>query len=154
MLDNTGNTSFKSISPELVCSKVTQIHDIKSIKARNLLRGVDHSNYRHIKKALEKIKIKSNYTDYKKSLLYFRTNKLFIDSDIGQLFINSCPKLLPETVEFSLQDIVRQIQHNYVELCELTEIAIDINTFLKKCDLMKALNSCDKLIEKKVFRFF
>lgn len=154
MLENTENTSFKSMPPELAHSKVTQIHDIKSIKARNLLRGVDQSNYRLIKKALEKIKIKSNYTDYKKSLLYIRTNKLFTDSDIGQLFINSCPKILPETVEFSLQDIVTQIRHNYVELCELTEIAIEINTRLKKCDLMNALNSCDKLIEKKGVSIF
>lgn len=137
---------FSSLIPNLGTQKVL---DIKSTKARNLLRGIDPSSYSKTKLALEKIKKRSSHLDYKKSILYIRTSPIFSGNIIGQLFNHSCPKGLSETLDFSPNLIATQIELYKKELTLIVDCADEILNFLKKNELRLALDSCFKLVELK-----
>ncbi len=149
-MDNTHIKSKISLFPSSLQDPFpVQILDIHSKKARNLLRGVDPSSYKKTKVALAKIKLNCNLSDYKKSLLYIRTNIVFQNNDIGQLFNESCPKGLSDIVDFSLYEITNQINHHTSELSAITNCAAEIYSSLKVTNLDNALNLCDEMTDLK-----
>lgn len=126
-----------------------QIHNIKTKKARNLLRGIDSDSYKSTKTALEKIKLNCTRTDYKNSLLYVRTHTFFEKTDVGQLFNDFCPKGIKQPHEYTLSEIIKEIGNYTNELCLLTECAYSISSHLSKNEFLKALEACDDLVKNK-----
>lgn len=128
-------------------AKPTLIQDIKSKKARNLIRGISEgNNYSLVIKTLQKIKNSCSYSDYKKSVLYIRTDRTFSGNLIGEFFNLSCPKGMSETVLFNFDEITQQINSNTEKLVALSNIAVDILTLLSKNSLNKAIEKCFELI--------
>lgn len=126
-----------------------QIYDIKSKKARNLIRGIDPENYLSTQNALSKIKISCSESDYKKSVLYVRTNAMFESSNVGQLFNISCPKGLVKSPEFNSIEILHFFKKHADELSTLLECTINIKLKIQSNDLHGALDLCDEFIDIK-----
>ncbi|BCR30355.1 hypothetical protein [Aeromonas caviae] len=129
------------------CSPLIQ--DIKSKRARNLLRGIsDPTNFSITKTALSKIKNSCDYSDYKKAVTYVRTNKFFKDNLVGQLNNCFCPKGLPESIIYTLKEICQQIDNNSNQLVKITEKAISLLSHLKNNEFNEALDCCHTLIDE------
>lgn len=126
-----------------------RIYDIKSKQARNFLRGIDPESHASISNALDKIKKISDLNDYKNSILYIRTHPFFESSPIGQLLNNFIPQTLKNSPEFSLKEIIEQINNYNNELCVIAECAINIANKLEKCEYVSALEACEELITQK-----
>ncbi|PSU13769.1 hypothetical protein C9J03_04905 [Photobacterium gaetbulicola] len=149
MINTIDNSFIRSVVPKTRTRSTIQVQDIKSKKARNLVRGIDPSSHRSTKKALEKIKHNCKYSDYKKALQYIKTSPIFDNNDIGQLFNEHCPKGMPSLVEFSPREITFQIDCYSSKLLEISEKAEDIVKYLKDNDLISALNACNEMVDLK-----
>ncbi|WP_338882194.1 hypothetical protein [Aeromonas hydrophila] len=124
------------------------IQNIKSTKARNLIRGIsDGKNYVIAKNALSKIKVCSSKSDFKKSLLFIKTNPLFLGNPIGQLLNETCPKGFPDKIEFSLEEISQQINSCSNELINVLETSIELIHLLKENELNSSLDKCFDIVE-------
>lgn len=121
------------------------IRDVKSKKARNILRGVDPSSYSKTVVALEKIKSNCHPSDYKKSVLFVRSSSNFDDSYVGQFFSNKCPKGLSETPSFTKKEIVREIRLHKDKLETLLDDAFRIYESLRNNDLAETLKLCEEM---------
>lgn len=149
MISINNNTPFQLCASYLNDVSTPHIQDIKSKKARNLLRGIsDSSDYNHTKKTLEKIKLCCKYSDYKIAVEYVRTNKSFEGNSIGQLFNNYCPKGLSDTVIFSFNEIALQIQHHLDALLLIGKKSAELISYLSINDLESALNSCKEIVKE------
>ncbi|EKN3392566.1 hypothetical protein ACHZG5_001516 [Yersinia enterocolitica] len=142
-------TSIKFFISNKVSPHTIQIHNIKTKKARNFLRGIDAESYKSTKNMLEKIKLNCTSTDYKNSLLYVRTHPFFENTDVGQLFNKFCPKGIPDPHEYTLSEIFNEVDNYTNELCVLTEFAYSIANHLSKNELHTALDLCEDLIKHK-----
>lgn len=131
-----------------------RISDIRSKKARNLLRGIPPSSYKKAERALQKIKLISNTLDFKKSLLYLRTDSSYEDNGIGQFFNHSCPIGLSEVTTFLPAEIMEQVNIYDEQLVKLLDCAIGINASLQKNDLSAALSGCEELAKLKGVSIF
>ncbi|MCQ4053093.1 hypothetical protein [Aeromonas sp. SG16] len=124
------------------------IQNIKSKKARNLIRGIsDGENYIIAKNALSKIKLCSSKSDFKKSVLFIKTNPLFLGNPIGQLLNETCPKGIPDKIEFSLEEISQQINSCSNELISILEKSIELIHLLKENKLNSSLDKCFDIVE-------
>lgn len=121
--------TIHTLSKDIIGDDITKpilIQDIQSKQARNLIRGIsERDNYSVTVKSLQKIKNTCSFSDYKKSVLYIRTDRTFTGNPIGELFNTACPKSLSEAVSFSLDEIMSQINSNSKELIELSRIAAE-----------------------------
>lgn len=131
-----------------------KIKDIKSTIGRNYLRGINPESYSSTKNALEKIKLKCTAVDYKKSLLYIRTNDIFSNCGTGQLLNKKCPREISNDLYFSKEEIETQINNHDKQISELAEIAFLILKELKNNNLIEALDLCNDMIEKKGVSIF
>jgi hypothetical protein len=149
MINTLDKSYIQSIISNAQGSRSIQILDIHSKKARNLLRGVNPSDYNQTKVALEKIRLNCNLSDYKKALLHIRTNQIFENNEVGQLLNEHCPKGLTDIVYFSFSEITIQVENYASELSIITNCATDIFKFLKVNNLERALDACEQLAELK-----
>ncbi len=130
-------------------SRSIQIQDIKSKKARNIVRGIDPSSFRKTIQALNKIKNSCRLSDYRQSLLYIKTNPFFEGNGVGQVFNIECPKKIDNITIFSEPEIVNQIKINSDKLIKILEIATNIKIELSNNKLDRALTLCQEMIESK-----
>ncbi|MEZ8200260.1 hypothetical protein [Vibrio splendidus] len=143
------NDFFQLINAQLRGQSLTQIQDIKSKKARNLLRGVEPSSYSGTRKALAKIKQSCKYSDYKMAVTYVRSNPMFEKNDIGQFLNSTCPKGSSDPVEFTTSEIALQIQNYTEDIVSISETAVEILSLLRDNKLELALDSCFEAADKK-----
>lgn len=155
MLDFLKRNSDQELSNFINGSCSPLIQDIKSKKARNLLRGIsDPANYSITKTALAKIKNSCDYSDYKKAVTYVRTNKFFKDNLVGQLNNDFCPKGLPETITYTLKEVCQQIENHSSQLVKISEKAIDLLSHLKNNEISEALDCCHALVDERGVSIF
>lgn len=145
--------TIHTLSKDIIGDDITKpilIQDIQSKQARNLIRGIsERDNYSVTVKSLQKIKNTCSFSDYKKSVLYIRTDRTFTGNPIGELFNTACPKSLSEAVSFSLDEIMSQINSNSKELIELSRIAAETLNLSSNNLLSEALGKCFELIKNK-----
>lgn len=154
-MSNSFNASFvKCYITKTQTVNSAHLHDIKSKKARNFIRGIEQESYRSTQNALSKIKVYCSESDYKKSVLYIRTNPFFESSKVGQLFNTSCPKGLAKSPEFSIAEIVHLFNKHVNEISALLECAKKIKSKINSNKLHEALDVCDEFVEKKGVSIF
>ena len=149
MQNSRHSAFFKDYITKTKTVNSAQIHDIKTNKARNLIRGIDPESYRSTQNALCKIKVSCSLSDYKKSVLYIRTNPFFESTKVGQLFNSQCPKGLNKYPEYNSLEILSLFDKYNIELVSLMECAIKIKKKIKNNELHDALDLCDEFIEKR-----
>lgn len=150
----TNNNILELIYKSLRSEQKVKLHDIKSKRARNLIRGVDASNYRKTKLALKKIKRYSDQSDYKLANLLVRTSKKFEGNRIGQLLNSFCPKEYSEIIYYSPNDIEIYINEFSEELCKIAECFHEILLLLKNRKIEDALVKCNDIIDLKGVSIF
>ncbi|WP_053349805.1 hypothetical protein [Vibrio alginolyticus] len=149
MLSTNNQDVFHLINSYLKGSRQTQIQDIKSKKARNLLRGINPSSFSSTRKALSKIKKTCKYSDYKMAVTYVRSNPKFEKNDVGQFLNISCPKGMSDIERFTSTEITTQINNYEEQLLPILEAAKNILYLLKDNKLEAALESSCELADRK-----
>lgn len=131
-----------------------KILDIKSKKVKNILRGLDSESFHKVKVALKKIKNEGDRSDYKKALIYIRSNPLFENIPIGKIFNSTCSKEISDLVVYPTSEIVAYVDNHSTELIELSEIATRILKCLENNELLDAINYCNEMVDSKGVSIF
>ncbi|MFP3457380.1 hypothetical protein R0J89_14085, partial [Psychrobacter sp. SIMBA_152] len=129
-------------------TRATKIHDVKSRKVRNLLRGLDVSSYKETKSALDKIEKAGIKCDYKNAFLYIKSSGVEGGS-IGQFLNSLFPRVIHEPIHIPSQDIINLIEIHKEELLEISSIATNLLTVLRDNKLDKAISLCESLADAK-----
>lgn len=149
MLQIYENDFLSLIHAQLGGQNLIKIQDIKSRKAKNLLRGIEPNNLSHTRAALTKIRKTCKYSDYKLSVAYVRSNAKFENNHYGQFLNKFCPKRSTELVIFSESEIRSQINNYSKELKAISEVVYSLLLYLKNNELENAIKKCNELIDEK-----
>lgn len=95
---------------------------IKSLKARNILRGINNNLEGHkLIKSLKKIKISTSTSEYKDVINILRSDDAFKSNNLLRYFNEKCPKGLDSSPEYSDEEILKKINNNSKKVAQLLE---------------------------------
>lgn len=119
-----------------------KINEIRSVKARNILRGVfGNSSISEAKKLLNRIKRECSVKDYKMSSEIIRGHSIFENNPIGRYFNKFFPSILDDDIQFSIDEIAKSIKYNKVKLLDLMASCNEVLMQLAKKDYAAALGA-------------
>jgi len=124
------------------------IGDLKSNRARNLLRGViRNSNRNEVVDALVKIRLLCSETDFKLAFRLIRSNLIFKNNPLGSDFNKIYPSPIDLDFVYSAEEIFESLQRKSQKLLQLGELVERIILSIVEFDLDAAFEGCLRLIE-------
>jgi hypothetical protein len=126
------------------------ISQIKNLKTRNLLRGIiGETDSFKIKKSLKKIKSSNSLTEYKKALEIIRASELFENNSVSRDFNKVCPRLMPEVVKYTENEIIDKINLNEDQISNLISMYRNLLICAQERKFDESLRYCHLIIEYK-----
>lgn len=127
-----------------------KIVDIKSLKARNLLRGmIGQDDPTAIMRNINKIRKICSAVDYQIAVEVLRENAVFKKNTLNGDFIRECPRIITDGLLYPVKDIVEKLNKNHVKLFELTSLYICITKSVLNGKFEEALFRIPEIIDKR-----